>query len=96
MTFVKQYVLTATEDKAADLKSALIALADRVRAIAGSTGVDILLDRDNAGTFVFVEKWASFDAYQEGGKLVGKDAFAPVMAAIGAPPKACSLDLLAD
>lgn len=94
MTFAKQYVLTAAEDKVADLKQALLALAARVRDILGSSSVEVLQDRDDPKHFVFTEHWESVEAHQSGGKLLGKEAFAAVMSAIGAPPKAHSLDRL--
>ncbi|MBF7015683.1 antibiotic biosynthesis monooxygenase (plasmid) [Novosphingobium resinovorum] len=96
MTFAKQYVLTAAADKVSDLKTALLELAAKVRAIPGSSNVDVLQDRDDLAHFVFIEHWDSIEAHQSGGKLLGKEAFAPLMSAIGAPPKAHSLDHLTD
>jgi quinol monooxygenase YgiN len=96
MTFAKQYALTAAEDKVIDLKLALLALASRVRSIPGSSSVDVLQDRDDPANFLFIEHWDSAEAHQSAGKILGKEAFAPIMDAIGAPPKAYSLDRLTD
>ena len=91
MTFAKH---TAAEDKVTDLKLALLALAAKVRSIPGSSSVEVLQDRDAPANFLFIEHWASPEAHQSGGKILGKEAFASVMDAISAPPKAYSLDLV--
>jgi quinol monooxygenase YgiN len=45
------------------------------------------------GHFLFVETWKSADAAAAAGKALGREAFAPVMAALAAPPVTTQYDV---
>lgn len=91
MAHVRYYCMTARDGEEQVLRGALEALSDKVKVIAGCQGTELLVDADKPGRFVFLERWASADAHKDGGKLLGKEAFAPVMAALSGPPEAASL-----
>jgi heme oxygenase (mycobilin-producing) len=94
MTIARHYVMTAAEGKETALREALAVLADVVRALPGSEGVELMRDTAQSGRFIFIEKWTSVEAHKEGGKQVPKDAFSPVMGALAAPPEGAYLDCL--
>jgi heme-degrading monooxygenase HmoA len=94
MTIARHYLMHAAEGKDATLETALAGLADVVRALPGSEGVELLRDLGNERRFVFIEKWESVEAHKAGGPLVPKDVFAPVMAALDGPPEGAYLDYL--
>lgn len=94
MTTARFYIMHAAEGKDAALETALRALADAVRPVAGCEGVELLRDSGNERRFFFIEKWASIEAHKEGGKALGKEIFAPVMAALDGPPDGSYLDYL--
>ncbi|WP_068078010.1 putative quinol monooxygenase [Novosphingobium lentum] len=89
--FVRFYRMTARAGEGGALRDALAALAAKVRPIEGCEGTELLEDAEQPGQFVFLERWASADAHKAGGKLLGKDAFAPIMAVLAGPPEASSL-----
>ena len=89
--FVRFYRMTARDGEGSSLRGALEALSAKVRPIEGCAGTELLEDADKPGQFVFLERWASADAHKAGGKLLGKEAFAPMMAVLAGPPEACSL-----
>jgi len=92
MAIVRHYVMIARPGEAAALSVALHALAAKVRPIAGCDGVELYQDAEKAERFTFIERWASVDAHQAGGKALGKQAFAPIMAALAGPPEAAYLE----
>ena len=94
MTFVRAYSMTAKDSEIAALESALRALAAKVSPQPGCTGVELYQDTDKPERFTFLERWTSVEAQKEGGKAVGKEAFAPIMAALAVPPEAASLNPL--
>jgi quinol monooxygenase YgiN len=94
MSVARTYIMHAAEGKDADLETALGNLADAVRVIAGSEGVELLRDAGNERRFIFIEKWSSIEAHKEGGKALGKEAFGPIMAAIYGPPDSAYFDYL--
>lgn len=94
MTIARQYVMQAAEGQADALAAALAALADSVRGLPGSLGVELLQDRADVSRFVFIEKWESVEAHVGAGDLLPKTMMAPVMAALGAPPAGACLDYL--
>jgi heme-degrading monooxygenase HmoA len=93
MTIARHYVMVAAEGKAAELKAALAELATKVRPVPGCLGVELMSDMADAGRFVFIERWDSVESHKSGGKILGREAVAPVMACVGKPPEACSLDV---
>ncbi|HEX7784032.1 MAG TPA: antibiotic biosynthesis monooxygenase family protein [Sphingobium sp.] len=94
MTVARTYFMHAKEGHNATLETALIALADAVRPIAGCKGVELLRDLGNERRFLFIEKWDSEDAHKEGGKSLPKEAFGPVMAVLDGPPDGSWFDYL--
>lgn len=92
MAFVRSYLMIAKQGDEQLLLDALRALAEKVRPIAGCDGVELYQDIDKPERFTFLERWASLDAHKAGGKLLGKEAFAPIMAALASPPEAAALE----
>ncbi len=94
MTVARHYVMSAAPGQEAPLETALVALADVVRALDRSEGVELLRDTEQPSRFIFIEKWTSIEAHKSAGKQVPKDVFAPVMAALASPPEGSYLDYL--
>lgn len=94
MTVARHYIMHAAEGKDSVLETALYQLADAVRGIPGSEGVELLRDVGNERRFVFIEKWESVDAHKAAGDHLPKDALAPVMGALDGPPDGAYLDYL--
>lgn len=94
MTIARHYVMNAAEGRDAQLETALTALADAVRKVPGSEGVELLRDLGNERRFVFIEKWTSVEAHKGALDHLGKDALAPIMAALDGPPDGAYLDYL--
>lgn len=87
------YNMTASEGRHDELRGALLALAAKVRPLPGAHRVDLLRDQKLPANFVFIETWASADAAADGGKALGRDAFAAIMAALAVPPVSAQYDL---
>ena len=94
MTIARHYLMHAAEGQDAQLETALGELADAVRAVPGSEGVELLRDLGNERRFVFIEKWASVEAHKAAGSHLPKEALAPLMAALDGPPEGAYLDYL--
>ncbi|MGE3746786.1 MAG: putative quinol monooxygenase [Sphingomonadaceae bacterium] len=94
MTTARFYIMHAAEGKDAALETALGTLADAVRPLPGCEGVELMRDSGNERRFIFIEKWASIEDHKGAGKLLGKEALAPVMAALDGPPDGSYLDYL--
>jgi quinol monooxygenase YgiN len=94
MTIARHYLMHAAEGRDAELETALGRLADAVRKLPGSEGVELLRDLGNERRFVFIEKWASVEAHKGAGALLAKEDFAPMMAALDGPPEGAYLDYL--
>ncbi|MDT0509723.1 antibiotic biosynthesis monooxygenase family protein [Novosphingobium sp. MMS21-SN21R] len=92
--FLRLYRMTAHESEGPALRAALETLAAQVQRIEGCEGTELLQDCDKPDQFVLLERWTSAEAHKAGGKLLGKEAFAPVMAALAGPPEAASLNAL--
>lgn len=94
MTIARHYIMHAAEGHDATLETALFALADAVRAIPGSEGVELLRDLGNERRFIFIEKWESVEAHKNARDHLPKDAFAPVGAVLDGPPDGAYFDYL--
>ena len=94
MTTARFYIMHAAAGKDAALETALRDLADKVRPLPGCEGVELMRDSGNELRFVFIEKWSSIEAHKDSGKALGKEALAPVMAALDGPPDGSYLDYL--
>lgn len=94
MAILRHYVMNAAEGRDKALEAALRDLADKVRPLPGCEGVALLRDVDNARRLVFIETWADIEAHKTAGALIGREAFAPVMAALDGPPEGAYLDCL--
>jgi heme-degrading monooxygenase HmoA len=91
MSFVRYYRMTAREGAASELHAALENLRGLVLPLPGCEGVELLRNTEVPDQFVFMERWSSVESHREGGKALGKQAFAPVMAALAGPPEAAGL-----
>jgi quinol monooxygenase YgiN len=94
MSIVRQYQMTPSDGRFADLVSALIDLAAKVRALPGSEQVTVLSALDNSHV-AFVEQWTSVEAHKSAGALLGASAFDPVMALLADKPKGSYLQIVA-
>jgi len=92
MTVARLYIMHARES--AEMESALEALADAVRAVPGCEGVEMLRDLGNEKRFIFIEKWVSEEAHKDAGKVLPKEALAPLQAALDGPPDGAYFDYL--
>jgi len=96
MTIARLYRLEAADAKAAELETALTALAQEVRSIPGCLGVELLRDAGDGGQFTFIEKWTSIEAHKTAGAQLPKDVFTPVMAASAGAPEGFYYDCLVE
>lgn len=87
MTVLRHYRMQAAEGRADDLRAALITLAGQVSPLDGCEGIEMFADSADPTTFIFIEHWRSIDDHKAAGPALGKDAVAPVMAALAAPPE---------
>lgn len=94
MTVARHYIMHAAEGHDATLETALRQLADAVRGLPGSEGVELLRDVGNERRFIFIEKWESVDAHKGAGAHLPKEALAPVMGALEGPPDGAYFDYL--
>ena len=92
MTIARHYIMTAKPGTGDALRSALEALADAVRPLAGCEGVEMLRDTEAADRFVFIEKWASIDAHKSAASQLPKEAFGPMMATLAGRPDGSYLE----
>lgn len=86
MTIFRYYEMRAREGCEHDLRAALGELAAQVVPLPGCDGADFYRDPGDPALFVFIERWDSIDAHRLAGAMLGKHAFAPVMAALSGPP----------
>jgi quinol monooxygenase YgiN len=94
MAYVRYYRMTARDGEGSTLREVLEALLARVEQLAGCQTVELLRDAGNADIFVLLERWTTAEAHKEGGRLLGKEAFAPIMAVLSSPPESASLNTL--
>ena len=67
MTVARHYIMTAKQGGSAQLETALSNLADAVRKVPGSEGVELLRDAGDEHRFVFIEKWESIASHKGAG-----------------------------
>jgi heme-degrading monooxygenase HmoA len=92
MTVARIYIMHASDSAA--MEAALEPLADAVRAMDGSEGVEVLRDLGNEKRFIFVEKWVSEEAHAAGFDVLDKSLLGPVGAASDGPPDGAYYDYL--
>ena len=76
------------------MQEALTSLTHKVRSLPGCAGVELQKDLADSSRFTFIERWVSLDAQKAGGALLGRDAFAAVMAAMATAPVKTTSELL--
>jgi quinol monooxygenase YgiN len=86
------YRMSCAPGRREELCGALEALAGALREIEGLQSVSVLRDVEQPDDFVFVEKWASVQVQKSGGRLVCKQVFARVMAALADKPHGRSFE----
>jgi quinol monooxygenase YgiN len=94
MTIARHYVMIASDGQEGALQAALSALADAVRSLPGSEGVEMLRDCASPQSFIFIEKWASINAHKTAGAQLSKELMRPVMGAFAQKPVGAYLDYL--
>jgi quinol monooxygenase YgiN len=92
MTVARIYIIRATDSAA--MEAGLEALADAVRKMPGSEGVEVLRDLGSEKRFIFVEKWESEQAHAAGLDALDKSLLGPVGAASDGPPDGSYYDYL--
>ncbi len=92
MAVARIYIMHASDSAA--MEAGLETLADAVRAMAGSQGVEVLRDLGNEKRFIFIEKWASEEAHVAGLDALDKALLEPVRAASDGPPDGSYYDYL--
>jgi quinol monooxygenase YgiN len=88
---IQSYQLTANAGKEDELKSALVTLAAAVQQQPGCIATNVYADVGNPLTFLFVEEWTAPEDQKQAGQALGREAFAPVMAAAAGRPVVRSL-----
>jgi quinol monooxygenase YgiN len=82
MAIVHTYDLTAATGKADDLASALEALGEAVKSIAGSQGAMVLRDVKEPQRFLFLEFWADEASRKAAGSQLPKDVMGRIMGSV--------------
>ncbi|MBV1916802.1 MAG: antibiotic biosynthesis monooxygenase [Sphingomonadaceae bacterium] len=95
MAIVHSYDLTSHAGKEGALGSALEALAEAVKTIAGSQGAMVLQDSKEPHRFLFLEFWEDQASRKEAGSQLPKDVMAKIMASTGGPIKMADFDRIA-
>lgn len=95
MALVHSYDLTARNGSEEALGSALEALGEAVKGIAGSQGAMVLRDRKEANRFLFLEFWDNEDSRKAAGSQLPKDVMSALMAAVGGPIRMSDFDRVA-
>jgi quinol monooxygenase YgiN len=88
---IQTYQMTAIAGQEDDLRSALVALAAAVRKQPGCISAKVYADVTDASAFLFAEEWVSREDHKQAGQALGREAFAPVMAAAEGRPDVRSL-----
>jgi len=95
MAIVHSYDLTAHAGKEEKLGSALRALAEAVKSIAGSQGAMVLQDSAETNRFLFLEFWEDTASRKAAGSQLPKEVMGEIMASVGGPIKMADFDRLA-
>jgi len=94
MTIARVYIMHAAEGKDATLETALAKLADLVRKVPGSEGVELLRDLGNERRFLFIEKWDSVESHAAGLESLPQGALDDIGPALDGPPDGAYFDYL--
>jgi len=95
MAIVHSYDMTAHAGKADDLGSALKALAEAVKTIAGSQGAMVLQDSKDGQHFLFLEFWEDEASRKAAGPQLPKEVMGQIMSSVGGPLKMADYDRIA-
>ncbi len=82
MAIVHSYDMTAATGKADELGGALEALAEAVKAIAGSQGAMLLRDVKEPSRYLFLEFWADEASRKAAGSQLPKDVMEQIMGSV--------------
>ena len=94
MTIARFYRMQAKPDGGDALNAVLAALADAVRALPGSEGVELMRDTADGERFVFIEKWTSIEAHKAAAAGLPKPTLTAVMEALAGAPYGSYLEYL--
>jgi quinol monooxygenase YgiN len=94
MTVARHYVMHAKDGHSATLEEALSVLAEKVREVPGSEGVEMLRDIGNEHRFIFIEKWVSVEAHKDASKHLPAEVLAPLGTLLDGPPDGAYFDYL--
>ena len=94
MAVARVYRMSCLPGKAEELRGALEALAGMLKGLEGLRRVSILRDAEQPDDFLFVEKWDTVAQQEVSGKMISKDAFAQVMAALVDAPRGRFFELV--
>lgn len=87
MHICRHYLMTAQSGKEDLLREALNDLANKIKPMAGCRGIEIYNDVEDGTRFHFLEHWIDREAHKAAGSALGKEVFAPVMAALAVQPE---------
>jgi len=94
MTVARLYVMHAKAGQSAQMEAALGKVADLVRTVAGSEGVELLRDTGNEHRFIFIEKWDSEASHAKALSGMPPGSLDAVQAAMDGPPDGAYFDYL--
>lgn len=94
MAIAHSYDMTAKAGSEEALGKALQALADAVKAIAGSQGAMVMQDRKERQRFLFVELWADEASRKAAGSQLPKDVMMVIMGSVAGQLKMADYDRL--
>lgn len=94
MALVHSYQMIARAGSESALGTALEALGEAARAIAGSQGAMVLQDRKEPQKFLFLEFWDSEESRKAAGSQLPKEVMGQIMTALGGPLQMADWDRL--
>ena len=92
MTIARHYIMIARDDSVDALHAALVVLAGAVKPLDGCEGIAMFQDVETPTRFTFIEYWQSIEAHKAGGKMISKEVFGPMMAALAGSPEGVYLE----
>lgn len=95
MAIVHSYDMTSHAGKEDVLGSALKALADAVKAIAGSQGAMVLQNSSEPHRFLFLEFWEDEASRKAAGSQLPKEVMGQIMSSVGGPLKMADYNRIA-
>jgi quinol monooxygenase YgiN len=87
MSVARVYRIKAAPGKEQALAEAVEGVGHVVRGAEGCEGTFLMQDAENAGDFLFIEKWQTIDHHQKALESLPPGTLDPVVAAVAGPPE---------